>query len=33
MFEILIFVGLFVGLIAALGLPYPDITYGRGIRH
>jgi len=33
MFELLIFGGLLVGLIAALVMPYPDVTYGRGIRH
>jgi hypothetical protein len=33
MFELIVFGGLFVGLIAALGLPYPESTYGRWTRH
>jgi hypothetical protein len=33
MFELIAFGGLLVVLIAALGLPYPQSTYGRWTRH
>lgn len=33
MFELIIFGALFVTLIAALGLPYPQSTYDRWNRH
>ena len=33
MFELVFFVVLLTVLIGALGMPYPDITYGRGTRH
>lgn len=33
MFELLVFGALLVVLLGALALPYPDVTYGRGIRH